>query len=533
MLAEIEQLERLELEDAEARDSLLAFVQLFSPGYKPGWVHAELCTLLEQFVREVEENGEGPRYEWDMPPQVGKSQIVSRCWPAWTLGHHPDWPWLTGCYGLDFALGFGRDVRAIMESPRYQAIFPEAQLGHAGRTKGGALRADSFTLAAGGSYHALSIGGKGSGMPARIFSIDDPFKGREEADSPAYQQEAINWYTQVCQARLAPGGGIFLTNTRWGLKDLSGQIQAAQEKVSPELRRTWVRKAYPALAMEDEPNRPKGEAIHPERHTRREWEQRRAEMVGLGQEREWLAVYQQRPTNEEGTFIKREWINTYKIGSEPALVNYMGTDFAIGTKRQAHYSAFVAGGRAPDGKIYVRPGMFRERGSPGPSQVKALIDMIALNRVACVAWDSTMIGKSLEGFLDEEARARKVMLNTWKFTPSHDKLTHAAALRAMMASGMILFPDCAETTEIWIPALLSFGGSTSDGDWDEIDALSWLCTMVGEMCRGIEPKHKITTEQELEATRKAEILRRAQRPDVVKRRAERAAVHDLFHRPKR
>ncbi len=522
VLAELERLTLAELQDQEARDDLLTFYRIFRPSFDIGWIQREFAAELQLFTEEVEAK-RSPRMEWNQPPQTGKSDLFSRLWPPWTLGRNPTWHWLTGCYGQDFANGFGRDVRDIMMSQRYAAIFPRARLGRMGRGKGSEA-VNALTLSAGGSYHALSVGGKGTGMPATIFAIDDPVKGREEAESEAFQEESIHWYTQTCQTRLAPGGGIGLTMTRWDIKDMSGRIQTAEKLIDPLLRRNWRRHTYPALAIEDERHRKRGEAIHPERHSQREWEQRRAEMVALGQEREWLAVYQQRPTNEQGTFFRREWLRTYKVGEEPRCANYMGSDFAIGSKASAHYSAFPVAGWSADGHLYVRPGLYRAKGLSGPVQVKALLELYQAHDIQALAWDDTMIGKTLAGFIEEAADKARVMLNTWSFVASKDKQTHAMQLRALAAAGRLHFPEGAEFTDIWLPSLLSFGASTDDGDWDEIDGLAWLANMLRELIGPAEEKQPADPVRAAEKTRKAEIMsRRRPAPNDT-----RAAVTALF-----
>jgi len=527
---QLAELELAEIEDQEARDSLLAFVQLFSPHYTAGWVHEELCAVCEEFVLAVEEHG-NPHAEWDQPPQTGKSQIISRCWPAWTLGRHPDWHWITGCYGQEFANEFGRDVRRIMMSPRYRCIFPQAALGVLGSEDGGSERVDRLTLQRGGSYTAVAAGSAATGRPAHIFSIDDPVKNREDANSETYQQRTLQWYTDVATTRLQPGGGIFLTMTRWNVNDLGGKLRKAEReaKKAGHAHFTWNRFAYPAIAEADEYSqldgrllRKKGEAIHPQRHTLEEWQMRRGELLAAGLEANWNAIYQQRPTDDAGSFFKREWIKLYKPSDLPKqLLHYMGTDFAIGEKRQAHYTAFPIAGRATNGHLYVREELYRERGSPGPQSVRELLRLYREYDVQMVAYDKTLIGHSLKGFMEEEADELDVEFNPWEFVPSRDKLTHAAALRAMLQAGKVWFPDVPITHEVWIPSLLSFGASTEDGDWDEIDGLAWMAIMLQEMTRPDEPKEPGDPRLKIEKKRRAEIRQR-RRP--VKPRNE----HQLF-----
>jgi hypothetical protein len=52
-----------------------------------------------------------------MPPRHGKSELVSRRFPAWFMGRHPDWSVVVATYNDDFAMDFGAEVRRIMDEP--------------------------------------------------------------------------------------------------------------------------------------------------------------------------------------------------------------------------------------------------------------------------------------------------------------------------------------------------------------------------------------------------------------------------------
>jgi hypothetical protein len=50
-----------------------------------GWFHAELAQLLEEFLSDVIAR-RSPRLMLFAPPQHGKSEMVSRRFPAYVLG---------------------------------------------------------------------------------------------------------------------------------------------------------------------------------------------------------------------------------------------------------------------------------------------------------------------------------------------------------------------------------------------------------------------------------------------------------------
>ena len=73
------------------RESLLAFTQSTTPRYRANWHHGELAERLDRVAR-----GQCRRLMIFMPPQHGKSELVSRRFPAFMLGRNPDLR-LIGC----------------------------------------------------------------------------------------------------------------------------------------------------------------------------------------------------------------------------------------------------------------------------------------------------------------------------------------------------------------------------------------------------------------------------------------------------
>src|SRR5690242_4206646 len=51
-----------------------------------------------------------------MPPRHGKSEIISRFFPAWFVGNYPSHPLILTSYEADFAASWGRKIREIIES---------------------------------------------------------------------------------------------------------------------------------------------------------------------------------------------------------------------------------------------------------------------------------------------------------------------------------------------------------------------------------------------------------------------------------
>jgi hypothetical protein len=278
-----------------ARRSLLEFTCLMRPGYIPGWIHQEITDLLDAFQQAVVEK-RGPRLIIELPPRHGKSELISRCFPPFLLGHHPDWEVVCASYNSDLATDFGREVRSVLHEPRYRDLFPELEI----RKDSNAV--DYVKTTAKGSYTAVGVGGALTGRGAHVLLIDDPVRNREDADSELVSETTWKWYQSVARTRLSPGGGIIICMTRWSLNDLAGRLQdAAKERPDAE---KWLVYSYPAIATRDEPRRKSGEALHPERWPLTELEKLR----GALDAREWSALYQQNPVPDSGLIFSRDWI---------------------------------------------------------------------------------------------------------------------------------------------------------------------------------------------------------------------------------
>lgn len=305
-----------ELEQELARRDLLQFIHSTMKGYESNWFHREVCSALEWFHAEVIAK-RSPRLMLFAPPRHGKSEIVSRRFPAWALGKSPWLQFIGASYGDDLASRMNRDVQNVIDSPEYKPIFPNTCLnGSNVRTVayGQALRnSDIFETVgedgrrAGGVYRSAGVGGGITGMGAHVLIIDDPVKDSEQANSEVYQEKVWDWFSSTAYTRLMPGGGVLIILTRWHENDLAGKILARMKTGEGENYRVL---SFPAVAEKDEISdvdarvlRRKGEALHPERYDLEALARIRKSTL----ERVWISLYQQRPSAAEGNRFKREW----------------------------------------------------------------------------------------------------------------------------------------------------------------------------------------------------------------------------------
>ena len=166
---------------SEARDSLLGYAQMQMEDYKTPPHIKLLASKLEAVER-----GDIRRLAIFMPPRHGKSILTSEFFPAWYMGRNPDKFIICSTYAQDLADDFGRKVRNQLQDKQYEDLFPEANLS----TDSASVR--RFHTSKGGVYFAVGAGSAITGRGAHLLLIDDPIKGREEADSQAMRKNLLD-----------------------------------------------------------------------------------------------------------------------------------------------------------------------------------------------------------------------------------------------------------------------------------------------------------------------------------------------------
>jgi predicted phage terminase large subunit-like protein len=164
-----------------------------------------------------------------MPPQHGKSELVSRRFPAWLLGKNPELRLIQASHTYNLAVSMNRWVQRIMIDAPYRQLFPSISINEKllrAKTNMQARRTmDLFEIPGHrGGLRSAGVGNSIAGNPADGAIIDDPFGKREDADSPIVRQRVWEWYTNDLYTRLSADAWIVLTHTRWHRDDLAGRL---------------------------------------------------------------------------------------------------------------------------------------------------------------------------------------------------------------------------------------------------------------------------------------------------------------------
>lgn len=280
-----------------ARRSFRYFIEQVKPDYYFNWHHDVLIDALQSLAdRQIK------RLIVQMPPRHGKSELVSRLFPAWILGRDPNEQIILSSYSLDLASAMNRDCQRVIQSPDYGTMFPVSKLSDG---KGEAIKTQKRFDIVGhkGYYVSAGVGGGITGVGCTVGVVDDPVKNAAEADSVTYRNAAWEWYTSTFKTRFEPGAVEVICQTRWHEDDLAGRVLNSA-KSDPGT----VIINFPAICEKPEQNRNIGDPLWESKYDAEALSEIRTE-VGT---RTWNALFQQRPAPDEGSIIKKAWFGRYK-----------------------------------------------------------------------------------------------------------------------------------------------------------------------------------------------------------------------------
>ena len=441
-----------ELKIREARNNLLSFISVTYKDYKIGWVHQEICETLDLFLKDLID-GKRPRLIITMPPRSGKSEIVSRRFPAYFLGKYPDLSIISVSYSATLAEDFCRDVQRIIDSDEYKAIFPNTKLSDK-KDKNYKRTSDIFEIVGHkGVYCSAGVGGGITGKGCDILIIDDPIKNRQEANSENTRKKIFDWYSSTAYTRLSPIGGVIMMCTRWHLDDLIGKV------LSDKNQKPFHVISYPAIAEHDEPHRKQGEALHPERFSLEILNEIKSTLSAS----DWLSLYQQRPTPEGGAIFEVSKLRYFDESSEPKRFDQIVGSWDM-TFKANKTSDFVVGqlwGRK--GSEFYLLDMVRDR-MDFVKTLKVFINF-ANKHKNCNCWlvEDKANGTAIISTL------KKHISGIIPITPKESKQERAYAITPYLEAGNIFFPKNQKFTKDLEEEMLQFPAGAHD---DTVDSMT-------------------------------------------------------------
>jgi predicted phage terminase large subunit-like protein len=261
------------------------------------------------------------------PPQHGKSRAAED-FIAYVAGRNPDLMTIYASFSEELGVRTNLNLQRTIMSPRYQQVFGNTRIGVNGWTCNNNLI--EFVGHA-GSFRNVTVNGAVNGLELNLGIIDDPVKGRAEAQSPLIRERTWSWFTDDFYSRFAKHSALFIIMTRWHVDDLLGRYIARARDLKV-LR-------YPAIAEVSDEFRAMGEALFEEFKPLSMLQERRRTLTQAS----WESLYQQHPIVVGGGILPIEKflvIPVFDRGQILASVRYW--DKAGTEHRDGSHGAYTA-----------------------------------------------------------------------------------------------------------------------------------------------------------------------------------------------
>lgn len=413
-----------------------------------------------------------------MPPGSAKSTYGSVIVPSYAMGKYPGFRVIAVSYGSDLARKMGRKARSVVRQQKFTDLFDT-------EISSESSAADEWALENGSEYMSGGlVNGAITGNRANLVVVDDPIKGRSEAESDKTRENVVAAFDDDVKTRLLPGGSIIIIQTRWHEEDLAGSILPIGyngESGLIECRdgQTWEVICLPAKAerADDPLGRQPGEFLWPEWFDRQHWAQFERKP------RTWASLFQQRPAPEEGDLFQSEWLLPYTVPPDRStLTVYGASDYAV-TADGGDYTVHIVVGIDAEGRLWLLD-LWRAQ-TASDRWIEAFCDLVIQWKPMGWAEETGQIKASLGPFITRRQRERKAYVARETFPTRGDKAVRAQSIRGRMALDGLHVPINAEWYSAFRGELLTFPTGRND---DQVDALGLIGQLLDRMLDGRKPR---------------------------------------------
>lgn len=427
--------------------------------------------LLLEKLQGVED-GSVPNLMVLMPPGSAKSTYTDVVFVPWFMAKKPRRNVILASYASDIAKKQGRRARQLIQSRSFANLMSVG-------LKDDQKAADEWALTNGSEYMAGGLLSGLTGNRAALGIVDDPIKGRQEAESETIRDKTWDAYIDDFCSRLIPGAPQVVIQTRWHEQDIAGRIlpegwDGESGWFNGRDGRKWYVICLPAEAdRRDDPlGRKLGETLWPEWFSAAHWEPFKLNR------RTWTSLYQQKPKAAEGTFFKREWFRRYSAEQLPKkLHKYITSDHAPGGEESNDSTVARVWGVDHLGDLWMVDG-FNQKETLDKSAERIVGDkkedkvgLIQKHRPFCWFPENDNSWKASSGFITKAMREQNVHCRIEPISPhGADKPTKAQPFQAMASQGRVWIPVGPEGDAV-IDEYVGFPGGAHD---DEVDAASTM-----------------------------------------------------------
>jgi predicted phage terminase large subunit-like protein len=409
-----------------------------------------------------------------MPPGAAKSTYGSQVVPAFAMALKKNYRIISVSHNSNLAKKMGRRTRSIVKQKAYESLF------NCGLSSESSA-ADEWALTNGSEYMSGGMLSGIAGNRADLVVIDDPIRGRQDADSEVVRSNVMDAYQDDILTRLKPGGSVIIIQTRWHEADLAGSLlprdyDGRSGVVTGQDGQEWEVLCLPAQAeREDDPlGRKPGEYLWPEWFDEAHWQQFRRNA------RTWSALYQQRPAPDSGDYFKKEWIHEVDhIPPVSTLRIYGGSDYAV-TQDGGDYTVHAVVGVDPNNRLYLLD-VWRAQTS-SDKWVEAFCDLVRKWKPIGWAEETGQIKSGVGPFLVKRMLETASYVAREQFPTRGDKAVRAQSFRGRIAMSGLHIPRDAPWKSDVISEMMSFPVGVHD---DIADSLGLVGQLLDRMLAGV------------------------------------------------
>lgn len=371
------------------------------------------------------------------PPGSAKSSYASVVLPTFEMGRKPGSRIILTSYATPLAERLSRRAQQIARSQLYKELWPEGATLEREAAGDWSLTNHSEMLAAG--LTAGITGNRASG-----WIVDDPVKGREEADSTVERQNTLDAYQDDLLSRVLPGAWGVIIMTRWNELDLAGSIlpddydgHSGMIKCKDGLMWDVLNIQAKCERADDPLGRKLGEYMWPEWFPPQHW-QMVENAASKEAQRSWSSLYQQRPSPQGSGAFDRAWFKWDEPAEYPTVLRLAGaSDFAV-TEGGGDWTEHSVWGMDSNGELWLIAGWTGQVSSD-----KSIDTMLSLaHSTGTRLWfdESGVIHKAIGPALNRRMRERKVYLDLRSLPSTADKIARLQSFQARAASGAVHLP---------------------------------------------------------------------------------------------
>lgn len=453
-LSDIDLLEQIAI--AEAREDFWAYRQFINgKKFKIGWFQKDIAEKLMQFYQEFIE-GLRPIYIIQAPPQMGKSSTIVD-FVSWLSGKNPDEKTIYASFSRSLGVRANLNLQRIFDSEKYKKIFPDTKISESNLRDASEQSTRNRELigfvGADGCFRNTTVEGKITGESLSIGIVDDPLKGRKQANSITVRDSVWNWFTDDFFSRFSDDAGTLMILTRWHVDDPAGRLQKFKKGVKVF--------RYPAIAENNETYRKMGEALFPE-HKPLDFLLERKQIMKPSS---WEALYQQNPFVDAGEHFDRKDWQFYTPDKKPKNFTKIIQSWDLNGKKGEENDmtvgavwGFVQGETPQDNRAYLLC-LVREQ-SNFIGQIKMFAQLTSMEPRA---FNKLIEEKSNGGPLIEilEKKIRGII----RINPVNSKEDRAEAITPYIRSKQVFLPD--PEFSPWVNDFITEHTMFPNGEYDD------------------------------------------------------------------